>query len=57
MTTLLNPAVAVEASGLVLACSWCVPRPRLLELNRQYPGTVSHSLCPSCATRLESEAA
>jgi hypothetical protein len=53
MVTLLNPAVDVAPDGIVTACSWCTPRPRLDELARAYPEKVSHGLCVACAATLE----
>ncbi len=57
MTTALNTRVDVEASGMVVACAWCCSRAQLVALHRAYPGTVSHSLCPACAVKLETAAA
>jgi hypothetical protein len=33
-------------------CAWCTPRARLDELNRAFPGQVSHSLCTRCERAL-----
>jgi hypothetical protein len=57
MTTRDNPTVVIDARGLVVACSWCLTLPELEALNAQYPGTVSHSLCESCAAVLVKESA
>jgi hypothetical protein len=37
-------------------CAWHVPPAELDAMNRQYPGQVSHGLCPVCAARLLQEA-
>ena len=50
MTTLLSPAVVVDADHLVKACAYCCTRPQLVALARAYPGQVSHSICPTCET-------
>jgi len=52
MTTGTSLAVVVDDRGFVVACSWCCTRAQLVALNRAYPGTVSHSMCPACAIRL-----
>jgi len=57
MTTHANPAVVVQATGLVVACAWCCTRPQLVALNRAYPGTVSHAMCPACVAKSAAEAA
>jgi hypothetical protein len=56
MTTQSNPAVVV-VSGCVLACAWCCTRPQLVALDRAYPGTVSHGMCPACTVKMTQEAA
>ena len=53
MTTGTSLAVAVDDRGFVVACSWCCTRAQLVALNRAYPGTVSHAMCPACAIRLD----
>jgi hypothetical protein len=55
MTTALNDAVVVEASGLVRCCAWCLSAARLAELHRAYRCT--DTLCPPCAQRLAEEVA
>ena len=55
MTTLQSTTVEVSAAGLIIACAWCCTRAQLVALNRAYPGTVSHSICPSCAVTLASQ--
>lgn len=50
MTTALNEKVVLEPNGLLKACSWCLSRERLDELNRDY--VVSHALCTACTARL-----
>jgi len=57
MTTQANPAVVVQATGFVVACAWCCSRPQLVALNRAYPGTVSHAMCPACVAKSAAEAA
>jgi len=49
MTTKQNTRVDVEATGLIRACAYCCSKPQLVALNRAYPGTVSHGICPPCA--------
>ena len=36
-------------------CAWHTSPLELAALNRQYPGQISHGLCPECRTRLEQE--
>ena len=51
MTTALDDKVVLERNGDLKACTWCLSRARLDELNRDY--VVSHSLCNACAVRRE----
>lgn len=55
MTTALNPSAVIEPSGLVRACSWCVTRARMAELDRLYARNVSHGVCPDCQALLNAE--
>jgi len=55
MTTLHNTRVDVEPNGLITACAYCCTRPQLVALNRAYPGTVSHGICPACAVIMNAQ--
>ena len=55
-----------EAAELITACAWCLrvafddewpllPRAALIAIDHQ--NSLSHSICPSCATRLVTDAA
>jgi hypothetical protein len=55
MTTALDHNVAIDPSGVLKACAWCLSRERLAELAQNY--TVSHSLCTTCAAKLEGRGA
>lgn len=57
MTTQLNPAIVVEATGLILACAWCLSPAQLAALSRAHPKQVSHSLCPTCRETFERDVA
>jgi hypothetical protein len=48
MTTKHNTRVDVGTNGLIKACAYCCSREQLVALNRAYPGTVSHGICPPC---------
>lgn len=55
MTTAINDVVTIGANGLVLVCSYCLPRPRLDALNVAYPMRCSHGMCPSCHELMTAE--
>jgi hypothetical protein len=55
MTTSLNNAIVREDNGIIVVCAYCVPRPRLEAINREYPGQVSHGMCPKCFVRQHQE--
>lgn len=57
MTTQLHPAIVVEATGLILACAWCLSPAQLAALSRAHPQQISHSLCPVCRETFERDIA
>jgi len=57
MTTRLHDVVVVDRHGLVHACAYCLPRPRLDQINRDYPAHVSHGMCAPCRQQFEQAAA
>ena len=53
-----DPPVAVQpAAILIRVCAWHTSQADLDTLNRQYPGAVSHGMCPDCRARFEQEVA
>lgn len=54
----LQPDVNASLAGhpFIVVCSWCTSRSELIALGRQYPGMVSHSMCPDCTVRFEAAA-
>jgi hypothetical protein len=51
MVTQLNDVAVLGPKGFVVACSWCLPLPRLEQLAREFPAQVSHTICPACTER------
>jgi hypothetical protein len=51
------PTPPRPAAILLRVCAWHTSPADLDTLNRQYPGAVSHGMCPECQTRFEQEGA
>lgn len=54
MTPLVTPA---SRPILFTVCAWHTPKAELDALSKQYPGQISHGLCPACALLMERETA
>lgn len=46
----------IEVKPIVLVCAWHTSVEALVKLQRQFPGQVSHALCPACAEKFEAVA-
>ena len=53
--TSVMPTEALQP--LYFPCAWCMPKAELIALNQQYPGQVSHTICESCAAKLDADCA
>jgi hypothetical protein len=60
LPTFLRPETVPYASVEIIpvptlhtACAWHTPLAELIALSRQYPGQVSHIICPECSVRFE----